>query len=155
MPYIHMLHLPYDYFYDCRFQPPIVPRIRHTGDTRNFFDYPEQNWENWSFRNNDEVAKVLWFMGLARLEWPSRCCMFCLQWRNFKFLTSCRLLRWTSGACSYIIRLWIGPFFFRVWPRLHSFRPCGPWLRYCLFSSNINHRAALDVLVFCSLEVLS
>lgn len=38
------------------FQPPLVPRVRHTGDTRNFFDYPEQNWENWSFRD-DEVSK--------------------------------------------------------------------------------------------------
>ena len=28
-------------------QPPIVPRIRHTGDTRNFFEYPEQNWQSW------------------------------------------------------------------------------------------------------------
>lgn len=37
------------------FQTPVVPRVRHTGDTRNFFDYPEQNWENWSFRN-DEVS---------------------------------------------------------------------------------------------------
>lgn len=27
-------------------QPPIVPRVRHTGDTRNFFDYPEENIKN-------------------------------------------------------------------------------------------------------------
>jgi protein kinase X len=28
-------------------EPPIVPRIRHTGDTRNFFEYPELDWQNW------------------------------------------------------------------------------------------------------------
>ena len=29
------------------FQPPIVPRVRHVGDARNFHDYPEQNWQKW------------------------------------------------------------------------------------------------------------
>ena len=26
------------------FQPPIIPKVRHSGDTRNFEDYPEDNW---------------------------------------------------------------------------------------------------------------
>ena len=25
-------------------QPPIVPKLSHAGDTRNFDDYPEENW---------------------------------------------------------------------------------------------------------------
>jgi len=36
-------------------QPPIVPRIRHTGDTRNFFEYPEQNWQSWYEKAADTV----------------------------------------------------------------------------------------------------
>lgn len=32
--------------HDKKLQPPIVPRVRHTGDTRNFFDYPEENSKN-------------------------------------------------------------------------------------------------------------
>jgi hypothetical protein len=36
-------------------QPPIVPRIRHTGDTRNFFEYPEQDLQSWYHNPNNEV----------------------------------------------------------------------------------------------------
>lgn len=36
-------------------EPPIVPRIRHTGDTRNFFEYPEQNWQSWYEEARDAV----------------------------------------------------------------------------------------------------
>ncbi|ESN99810.1 hypothetical protein HELRODRAFT_84000, partial [Helobdella robusta] len=32
--------------YEKKLEPPIVPRIRHLGDTRNFFDYPEENVKN-------------------------------------------------------------------------------------------------------------
>ena len=28
-----------------RFQPPIVPKVSYDGDTRNFDDYPESNWQ--------------------------------------------------------------------------------------------------------------
>jgi len=38
-------------------QPPIVPRIRHTGDTRNFFEYPEQNWQSWYEKAGDTVKQ--------------------------------------------------------------------------------------------------
>ena len=27
------------------FQPPIVPKVSYDGDTRNFDDYPETNWQ--------------------------------------------------------------------------------------------------------------
>jgi len=38
-------------------QPPIVPRIRHTGDTRNFFEYPEQDdMQSWYEKPNVEVG---------------------------------------------------------------------------------------------------
>jgi len=39
--------LPYLLTYLLLFQPPIVPRVRHVGDARNFHDYPEQNWQKW------------------------------------------------------------------------------------------------------------
>jgi protein kinase X len=28
------------------FQPPIVPKISHSGDTRNFDEYPEEDWKS-------------------------------------------------------------------------------------------------------------
>ena len=27
-------------------QPPIVPKLTHAGDTRNFDDYPEEDWKS-------------------------------------------------------------------------------------------------------------
>jgi len=40
--------------YNKQLDPPTVPRIRHTGDTRNFFEYPEQSWQEW-FENAQQV----------------------------------------------------------------------------------------------------
>ena len=51
-PHNHHYHtatqppLPHNYTTTTATQPPIVPRVRHTGDTRNFFDYPEENCKN-------------------------------------------------------------------------------------------------------------
>jgi hypothetical protein len=42
-------------------QPPIVPRVRHVGDARNFFDYPEQNWQKWY-----DLAEVSFFRSVFR-----------------------------------------------------------------------------------------
>jgi protein kinase X len=37
----------WDDVYNRKLDPPIVPRVRHHGDARNFYDYPEQNWQKW------------------------------------------------------------------------------------------------------------
>jgi len=39
-------------------QPPIVPRVRHVGDARNFHEYPEQNWQKW-YEIGAEVSHLL------------------------------------------------------------------------------------------------
>lgn len=70
----------WDDVYNRKLDPPIVPRVRHVGDARNFHDYPEQNWQKWyelggeeadgapsaaelqeklSLKSDDETAKTL------------------------------------------------------------------------------------------------
>jgi len=43
-------------------QPPIVPRVRHVGDARNFHDYPEQNWQKWYDLDAEVSAQFLSFL---------------------------------------------------------------------------------------------
>uniref|UniRef100_A0A6A7G9E5 Protein kinase DC2-like n=2 Tax=Hirondellea gigas TaxID=1518452 RepID=A0A6A7G9E5_9CRUS len=39
-------HIVWDDVYNKTTQPPIVPKVSYEGDTRNFDDYPENNWRN-------------------------------------------------------------------------------------------------------------
>lgn len=32
-------------FYSLFFQPPIIPKVAHDGDTKNFDSYPEDDWQ--------------------------------------------------------------------------------------------------------------
>ena len=38
------------------FQPPVVPKIDHDGDTQNFEEYPEEDWKNASAAHADHQA---------------------------------------------------------------------------------------------------
>lgn len=39
--------------YEKKLMPPIVPRIRHSGDARNFYEYPDNNWQQWYEEANE------------------------------------------------------------------------------------------------------
>ncbi|XP_018023543.1 cAMP-dependent protein kinase catalytic subunit 3 [Hyalella azteca] len=39
-------HIIWDDVYEKKTQPPIVPKVSYDGDTRNFDDYPEKDWQS-------------------------------------------------------------------------------------------------------------
>lgn len=53
--------------YNKKLDPPIVPRVRHVGDARNFYEYPDQNWQKWyeeggqdskTLSNGEQIAEI-------------------------------------------------------------------------------------------------
>lgn len=42
--------------YERKLKPPIVPRVSYEGDTRNFDDYPENNWQSTQGVSEMELA---------------------------------------------------------------------------------------------------
>lgn len=49
-PYCSAFYLPHTP------QPPIVPKVSYEGDTRNFDDYPENNWRSTQGVSDIELA---------------------------------------------------------------------------------------------------
>ncbi|KAK4290253.1 hypothetical protein Pmani_036833 [Petrolisthes manimaculis] len=46
----------WDDVYDKKLKPPIVPKVSYDGDTRNFDDYPENNWRSTQGVSDNELA---------------------------------------------------------------------------------------------------
>lgn len=46
----------WDEVYHKKLKPPIVPKVSYEGDTRNFDDYPENNWRSTQGVSDIELA---------------------------------------------------------------------------------------------------
>jgi protein kinase X len=38
------------------FQPPIIPKVAHEGDTKNFDTYPEDEWQKTAAAGEKDIA---------------------------------------------------------------------------------------------------